>query len=91
MKDFLNPVPREPMKPHRFLVMNLPVHLLRLQSAPTLRDAEMISIVPRTDVQWGGPIFRAPALPTPHQMGNELPFFVNFRSKPKLAKCPIDF
>lgn len=35
----------------------------------------------RTDVQWGSPIFRAPSLPTPQQLNNELPFTVNFRGK----------
>jgi hypothetical protein len=35
----------------------------------------------RTDIQWGSPIFRAPSLPTPQQLSNELPFTVNFRGK----------
>lgn len=35
----------------------------------------------RTDIQWGSPIFRAPSLPTPQQINNELPFTVNFRGK----------
>ncbi len=62
-------------------VMHLPQHFFRLQAAPTQRDSEVVRVVPRTEVQWGGPIFRAPALPTPHQLGSELPFFVNFPSK----------
>ena len=66
--------------------MNLPFHLLRLQSAPTERDSGLIRIVPRSDVQWGGPIFRAPALPTTLQINSELPFFVNFTSKPKVFR-----
>ena len=49
------------------------------------RDSEAIRVVPRTEVQWGGPIFRAPALPTPRQLGSELPFFVNFPSKLRRA------
>ena len=65
--------------------MNLPFHFFRLESAPVLRDSEAIRIVPRTEVQWGGPIFRAPALPTPHQLGSELPFSVNFPSKIRRA------
>jgi hypothetical protein len=66
--------------------MNLPLHLLRFQPAPEERDSGLLRVVPRTEVQWGGPIFRAPALPTPHQLGCELPFFVNFGSKPKSAR-----
>lgn len=66
--------------------MNAPFHLLRLQSAPTARDSGLVRVVPRTEVQWGGPIFRAPALPTPLQVSSELPFFVNFGSKPRSAR-----
>ena len=61
--------------------MNLPFHFLRLRPAPTQRDSETVHVVTRTDVQWGGPIFKAPALPTPHQLSSELPFSVNFSSK----------
>jgi hypothetical protein len=66
--------------------VNLPFHLLRLEPANAQRDTGLIRIVPRSDVQWGGPIFRAPALPTPHQLGSDVPFFVNFRSKPKAIR-----
>jgi hypothetical protein len=66
--------------------MNLPFHLLRLESAPTERDSGLLRIVPRSDVQWGGPIFRAPALPTIQQVNSELPFFVNFGSKPRMTR-----
>ena len=66
--------------------MHAPFHLLRLQPAPTSRDSELVRVVPRTEVQWGGPIFRAPALPTPLQANSELPFFVNFGSKPKSVR-----
>lgn len=61
--------------------MNLPFHFLRLRSAPTQRNSETIHIVARSDVQWGGPIFKAPALPTLHQLHSDLPFSVNFCSK----------
>lgn len=61
--------------------MNALLHFLRLQSAPETRDAAIIRIVPRTEVQWGGPVFRAPALPTRQQLGSEIPFSVNFSSK----------
>jgi hypothetical protein len=66
--------------------MNLPFHLLRFQSAPAERDSGLIRIVPRSDVQWGGPVFRAPALPTTLQVNSELPFFVNFGLKPKAVR-----
>jgi hypothetical protein len=66
--------------------MNPPFHQFRLQPAPMLRDGELIRVVPRTEVQWGGPIFRAPALPTPHQIVSDVPFFVNFRLKPRVAR-----
>lgn len=63
--------------------MNSPFHLLRLEPAPTQRDSETVRVVTRTDVQWGAPLFRAPALPTPHQFNSELPFTVNFRARAK--------
>ncbi len=61
--------------------MPAPFHLLRLAPAPRQHDSESVHVVTRTDVQWGTPIFRAPALPTPHQLSSELPFTVNFRGK----------
>ena len=64
--------------------MNLPFHLFRRSSAPTARhggDRGMIHVVTRTEVQWGGRIFKAPSLPTPNQFNCELPFFVSFPSK----------
>jgi hypothetical protein len=61
--------------------MNLPFHLLRLELAPDQRDSESVHVVTRTDLQWGTPVFRAPALPTAHQISSELPFTVNFRGK----------
>lgn len=61
--------------------MNRPFHILRLYAAPAQRDSESIQVVTRTDVHWGGLIFKAPASPTPHQLCSDLPFFVNFPSK----------
>ena len=61
--------------------MNAILHFLRLQTAPETRDATLVRLVPRSDVQWGGPVFRAPTLLTPKQIRNELPFSVNFSSK----------
>ena len=57
------------------------LHVLRLQPAPNQRDSETLHVVARCDVQWGTPIFRAPALPTPRQISSELPFTVNFRPR----------
>ena len=66
--------------------MNQPLHLLSLQSAPDSRDSELVRVLRPTDVNWGAPIFRAPALPTPHQFNSELPFSVNFpRKEPRSA------
>ena len=66
--------------------MNLPLHLVRLQAAPSERASETIHVATRADVQSSKPLFRAPALPTPHQLSNELPFTVNFR--PRLRQRP---
>lgn len=54
--------------------MKLPQHWLRLTVSPASNAGESIDIVTRRDVQWGSPIFRAPALPTPNQLCRELPF-----------------
>ena len=66
--------------------MNALLHFFRLQSSPELRDSVLIRIVPRTDVQWGGPVFRAPALMTQQQLGSEIPFTVNFSSKARRGR-----
>ena len=66
--------------------MNLPLHLFRLQAAPSERESESIHLATRDDVQSSKPLFRAPALPTPNQMSSELPFTVNFR--PRLRERP---
>ena len=59
--------------------MNLPQHLLRLILGPNHSVAESVHVITRTDVQWGSPVFRAPALPTHHQINRELPFTENLR------------
>jgi hypothetical protein len=66
--------------------MNLPFHLFRLQPASTARDSETVHIATTVDVTWNRPVFRAPALPTPHQLSRELPFSVNFRSKDRFER-----
>lgn len=63
------------------LPMKLPQHLLRLVIGPTPTVTESVHVVTRTDVQWGSPIFRAPALPTPSQINRDLPFTENFRPR----------
>lgn len=68
------------------LPMNLPFHLFRLQSAPSQPNSESIHLATTADVNWNRPVFRAPALPTPHQFNRELPFSVNFRSKDRLGR-----
>lgn len=61
--------------------MKFPLHLLRLVVGPAPEVTETVHVVTRTDVQWGSPIFRAPALPTPNQLSRELPFTENFRPR----------
>jgi hypothetical protein len=58
--------------------MTAPFHFVRLVPARPAAG-ETVHVVTRTDVQWSTPIFRAPALPTPHQLNNDLPFTVNFQ------------
>ncbi|MBL8580876.1 MAG: hypothetical protein JNL61_01445 [Rhizobiaceae bacterium] len=62
--------------------MKLPLHFLRLQPAPDARDRESVHLVTQAEAQSGGkPLFRAPALPTLHQMHRDLPFTVNPRPR----------
>ncbi len=60
--------------------MNLPLHLFRLEPAPTERDSETVHLATETDIIWNRPVFRAPSFPTPRQISSELPFSVNFRA-----------
>ena len=62
------------------IAMNLPFHLIRHASAANGRDRENQQHSQRGD-QGNKPLFRAPALPTPHQLNNELPFTVHFRPR----------
>ena len=61
--------------------MNMPLHLFRLQSASAERQSETVHVATAADLHSSKPLFRAPALPTPHQLNRELPFTVNFRPK----------
>jgi hypothetical protein len=44
--------------------------------------AESVRVVARKDVQWNRPVFKAPSLPTPQQVGRELPIATRFQKKP---------
>jgi hypothetical protein len=62
--------------------MKFPFHLFRLQPPRTNEhEGETVQIASKADVQHGAPLFRAPALPTLHQINNELPFTVNYRPR----------
>lgn len=62
--------------------MKLPLHLLRLQPAPHSRESEPVHVVTRTESHpHSKPLFRAPALPTPHQLSRDVPFTVNPRPR----------
>jgi hypothetical protein len=65
--------------------MKLPLHLLRLRPPPSTRDHETVQVVTRHERDAGSkPLFRAPALPTLHQLNRELPFTVY--SRPRLRE-----
>ena len=66
--------------------MSSPLHEFRLRPAPTQRDSETIHVAAPHEPAHGTAIFRAPALPTPHQLNSDLPFTVNFR--PRLRERP---
>jgi hypothetical protein len=61
--------------------MKIADHWLRLFVDPSSAQPETFRLVTRRDVQWGTPVFRAPALPTPSQLNRELPFTENFRPR----------
>jgi hypothetical protein len=66
--------------------MNLPLHFLRPHPSSNGRGNGTQHSAQRPDLAAGKTIFRAPALPTPQQMSNELPFTVNLR--PRLRDRP---
>ncbi|HTQ30044.1 MAG TPA: hypothetical protein VMI53_02440 [Opitutaceae bacterium] len=62
-------------------------HLLHLTRDPAHPGMEIIAVASRRDVEWNRPVFKAPSLPTPQQLGGEVPFSVHFRdghSHPRL-------
>jgi hypothetical protein len=66
--------------------MNLPFHLFRLNSNLARNELDTVPIAKTADVNWNRPIFRAPSLPTHHQVSSETPFFVNFRAKDRIER-----
>lgn len=66
--------------------MNPSFHFIGLIPSANGAAGDAVRVIRRRDIQWGTPIFRAPALPTPHQLHCELPFTANlrprFRSRP---------
>jgi hypothetical protein len=61
--------------------MHSPFHFFHPEADPSARDSAVVHLVKSRDLQWDRPVFRAPTLPTPHQLFNELPFSVNFRTR----------
>ena len=59
-------------------VTNYPLQIVGLVPISPAREGGAERAAMRQDVQWGTPIFRAPVLPTPHQIHRELPFTANF-------------
>ncbi|HWZ95923.1 MAG TPA: hypothetical protein VNW30_12075 [Opitutaceae bacterium] len=54
---------------------------LRRVHASAHSNAESVRVVARKDVQWNRPVFKAPSLPTPKQVGHELPVVARFPKK----------
>ncbi len=65
--------------------MRLLFYRLRRVHGSAHPGAESVRVVARKDVQWNRPVFKAPSLPTPKQVGHELPVVARFPKK-KLRK-----
>jgi hypothetical protein len=65
--------------------MRLLFYRLRRVRGSAHPSAEGVRVVARKDVQWNRPVFKAPSLPTPKQVGHELPLVARF-PKRKLRK-----
>ena len=62
--------------------MTLPFSLFGQSNRVTSEQLDSLPrITPRTDLQWGRPLFQAPSLPTPRQRLEDLNFASDFRSK----------
>ena len=67
--------------------MNIPFTLFGQSNRITPGDTEMSpKITPRTDLQWGRPLFQAPSLPTPSQRLEEMRFASDFRNKDRFSR-----
>ncbi|MEO5961342.1 MAG: hypothetical protein ABIZ49_13685 [Opitutaceae bacterium] len=66
--------------------MNFPFHLFQLKSRNSEQAGKPTRVTTRPNVQWDKPVFRPPALPTPNQINNELPFTVNFPRSRRTAR-----
>jgi hypothetical protein len=65
--------------------MRLLFYRLRRVRGSAHPSAESVRVVARKDVQWNRPVFKAPSLPIPKQVGGDLPFVARF-PKRKLRK-----
>jgi hypothetical protein len=61
--------------------MNFPLHVFRLDPATKDKQQETLQLATHTDASANKPVFRAPALPTSHQIYNEVPFTAHFRPR----------
>jgi hypothetical protein len=61
--------------------MRLLFYRLRRVRGSVHPSAESVRVVARKDVQWNRPVFKAPSLPIPKQVGGDLPFVARFSKK----------
>jgi hypothetical protein len=61
--------------------MRLLFYRLRRVRGSAHPSAEGMRVVARKDVQWNRPVFKAPSLPIPKQVGGDLPFVARFPKK----------
>ena len=61
--------------------MRLLFYRLRRVRGSAPPTAESVRVVARKDVQWNRPVFKAPSLPIPKQVGHDLPFVARFPKK----------
>jgi hypothetical protein len=61
--------------------MRLLFYRLRRVRGSAHPSAESMRVVARKDVQWNRPVFKAPALTTPKQVGGDLPVVARFPKK----------
>ncbi|OIR08159.1 hypothetical protein GALL_96600 [mine drainage metagenome] len=60
--------------------MTQPFHLHGHEQSGHAERGDNIRMTPKTDLQWGRPLFRAPALVSPQRI-EDLKFDVEFRAK----------